>query len=89
LDLAGASSAKVITNPLPVPPSLSSPNNKNVLIALALLFPQLFNADPNQAFHLQAEPDPGANPDPDTDQWSQTNAAPCGPESWSDFKVTK
>jgi hypothetical protein len=42
-----------------------------------------FNADPDLAFHLIADPDPG----------SQTNADPCGPGSgfgsWSDFHVRK
>jgi hypothetical protein len=46
-------------------------------------FALVFNADPDPAFYLNADPDP--YPDPR----SQTNADPCGSGSWSDFKVTK
>jgi hypothetical protein len=36
-----------------------------------------FNADPNQAFYLNADPDP------DTDPKSQTNEVPSESGSWS------
>jgi hypothetical protein len=44
-----------------------------------------FNADPDPAFYLNADPDQIPNPR------RQTNADPCGSESgyWSDLIVTK
>jgi hypothetical protein len=38
-----------------------------------------FNADPDPAFYLNADPD--TDPDPE----SQTNADPAGSGAWSDF----
>jgi len=38
-----------------------------------------FNADPDAAFYLNADPDPE----------SQTYAGPCGSGSWSDFAATR
>jgi hypothetical protein len=39
--------------------------------------------NPDPAFYLNVD----LNPDPD--QWSQSNADPCGSGSWSDVAVTK
>jgi hypothetical protein len=49
-----------------------------VTVDRSVLDPHWFNADPDLAFYLSAEPDPG----------SQTNADSCGSGFWSDFKVT-
>jgi hypothetical protein len=42
-----------------------------------------FNADPDPAFYLSADPDPDQGSQPKADPWGS------GSGSWSDFEVTK
>ncbi len=55
-------------------------NSENLKIAVLWILIG-FNAEPDPAFYINADPDP--------DPGSRTNAEPCGSGSRLDFDVTK